>query len=87
MTLPSLAQLARFRKRCEKAHEAFEAASWYLLQALRVYDGDKIPTQFPAAMAWEDAHAVEAAIDALKSLLAAAETYADEAITDAKVSP
>jgi hypothetical protein len=86
VTLPSLAQLVRFRKRCEKAHEAFESASWYLLEALRVYDGDKIPTKYPHAMAWEDAHATEAAIDALKSLLAGAETYADKAIAEAKAT-
>ena len=84
MTLPSLAQLTRFRKRCEKAHDALESASYFLLEALRVYDGDKIPTKFPHAMAWEDAHATEAAIDALKSLLAVAETYAASAIAEAK---
>jgi hypothetical protein len=84
MTQPSLAQLVRFRKRCEKAFEALETASWNLLEALRVYDGDKIPTKFPAAMAWEDAHSVEAAIDCLKALLATGETEADNAIKAAR---
>lgn len=82
MTLPSRAQLVRFRKRLEKAHEELESASSHILDALRVFDGDKIPTKFPHAMAWEDAHAVEAAIDCLKSLLAAAETYASKALTE-----
>ena len=82
MTLPSLAQLTRFRKRCEKAHDALESASYFLLEAIRVYDGDKIPTKFDAAMAWESAHSTEAAIDALKSLLAVAEDYADKAIVE-----
>jgi hypothetical protein len=79
-SLPSLPQLVRFRKRASKAHDALEDASYYLLEALRAYDGDKIPTKHNEAMAWEDAHAVEAAIDALKSLLAVAGTYADNAL-------
>jgi hypothetical protein len=86
MILPSIAQLVCFRKRCEKAQEAFESASFSLLEALRAYDGDKIPTKFPAAMAWENAHSTEAAIDALKALLAGAESDADEAIKEAKAA-
>ena len=84
MTLPSVGQLARFRKRAEKAHEALEAASFHLLEALRAYDGDKIPVKFDAAMAWENANAVEKAIDALTSLLSVAEAEADEALKAAK---
>jgi len=83
-TLPSRSQLARFRKRMEKAHDALDTASYCLLEALRVFDGDKIPTKFPHAMAWEDAHATEAAIGALTQLLATAETYADKAIKEAE---
>lgn len=82
----STAQLVRFRKRAEKAHDALDSASYYLLEALRAFDGDTIPTKHPDAMAWEDAKAVEAAIDALTALLSAAETYADQALVEARAS-
>lgn len=86
--LPALAQLVRFRKRLSKAHDALDDASYFLLEALRVYEGDKIATKFPAAMAWEYAHSVEAAIDSLTTLLSIAETEADEALKAAgKVQP
>lgn len=81
---PSLAQLVRLRKRLEKAHDALDEASYFLLEALRIYDGDKIPTAFPHAMAWEHATSVEAAINCLTSLLASAEGYADEAIKEVR---
>lgn len=84
---PSLAQLVRLRRRLEKAHDALDNASYYLLEAGRVYDGDKIPTKFPHAMAWEEARSVEAAIDCLTSLLASAEGYADAAIKETKGTP
>lgn len=81
---PSLAQLVRFRKRIQKAHEELDSASYHLLEGLRVFDGDKIPTKFDSAMAWEDAHSTEAAIGALTALLSAAEDYADQAIKAAR---
>lgn len=83
-TLPTRAQLVRFRKRVEKAHDALESASFHLLAALRVYDGDKIPVNFDCAMAWEDVTAAEAAIGVLTRTLAGAETDTEEAL---KVAP
>lgn len=76
LTVP---QLVRFRRRLEKSMDALENASWYALEALRVFDGDRLQIgKFPAAMAWETAHSAEAAIPALKALLAAALTDAND---------
>ena len=78
--LPNRPQMKRFDLRLEKAHDALDNASYYLLEALRVYDGDKIPTTFPQAMAWEYANSVERAIDALTTLLSQAETEIADAL-------
>ena len=77
-------QLVRFRRRVEKAHEALDNASWLLLEAQRSFDGDKIPVKHDEAMAWEAARSAEAAIDALTTLLASAEGYADDALKEIK---
>jgi hypothetical protein len=71
---PSIPQLVRFEKRISKAMDGLESASNWALDALRVFDGDKLPIRLDAAMAWETAHVAEAAIPALKALLASALT-------------
>jgi hypothetical protein len=70
--LPSIAALVRFERRLNKAMDGLESASNWALDALRVFDGDKLPLKSKASSAWETAHAAEAAIPALKMLLAEA---------------
>lgn len=75
--LPSTAQLVRFGKRVERAMDHLENASYEMLEALRTFDGDKIPLRFHIASAWESAHSTEAAIPALKHLLSVVLTDLD----------
>ena len=67
---PTIPQLVRFKKRIGRALDHLENASFEALSALRAFDGDKLPLRFSAASAWETAHSAEAAIPALKSLMA-----------------
>lgn len=80
MKLPSIPQLVRFRKRLEKAMDGLESASNWALDALRAFDGDKVPIEHPCAMAWEAAHSAEMAIPVLKGAIASALTDIDEQV-------
>lgn len=68
--MPSIPALVRFEKRLSRAMDHLEIASNEALDALRVFDGDRLPLKFKAASAWETAHAAEGAIPALRMLIA-----------------
>jgi hypothetical protein len=78
--LPSVPQLVRFRARLEKAMDGLESASNWALDALRAFDGDKVPVKHPCATAWEAAHSAEMAIPVLKGAIASALTDIDEQV-------
>jgi hypothetical protein len=87
VTPPTIPQLVRFRARLSRAMDHLEKASWEALDALRAYDGDKLPVRFDAAMAWETAHSAEQAIPALKALIASALTDVEETLKAARTQP
>lgn len=84
MDLPTVPQLVRFKRRVDTAMEQIGAASYALLQAMRVFNGEAIPSAEPFSGAYLDVQRAEAILDAAAALLATAQDDASKQLAKAR---
>jgi hypothetical protein len=82
--LPTIAQLVRVKRRVDTAMEQIGSASYALLQAMRVFNGEAIPSAEPFAVAYLDIQRAEAILDAATALLAMAQDDATKQLAKAR---
>jgi hypothetical protein len=82
--LPTIAQLVRVKRRVDTAMEQIESASYALLQAMRVFNGEAIPSAEPFSGAYLEIQRAEAILDAATALLAMAQGDASRQLAKAR---